>query len=605
MTTPTNTLSPGNTRYWTLGLALAAVGYISAVICLADLNFGANDNLTILDFIQHGYPVPYNGIFYTGLLHLAYRAAPSIPWYPVSLYAFHALSLFLWLTLVRRVFNPWWLACFFMLAIFACYAEFLLLMDYTSASVMLCMSTLCAALVECVAPQPSRWRMFGFGLVFMLGVMTRIEGGLGALAFGLPFAIWTLSTRLRPCFDKHQDAKPAFLPYSLLLPHIRPKPDLLRTECIKVVFLAAVFFAPVLGNLALDATWRQVTLTPQEAQYDKFNALRGEILRVTNDERYDIMQDKALLKEIHWDQEEMGYLLNWYFPDERIYTVDALKAIVRDKPYHSFSPNDLIHASLDRASSTEPQNLLLLACLPLLLLGLWRNPWPNVIGLGWLIYSSILVGFMVTRFTFLDRVSFPYEIASSLVSLILAGLMVSMHRGPGRRMELAAGLMAGALLLFPCRQLASESLQIEQHSGAARKVLLAKLQTLNQDYANSVIVIQEGPGLLMEWSNPLHMVWPEFKPINLGWSIFSPRFYEQISALGIQHAYQLVDALVDRPDAYLLGTEGWCQNMLFFSSASDKHSIRVVPKTNFGDGTSLCRLETVKKEVRILGIRQR
>lgn len=569
MTAPANTFTRHAERLWTLGLALAAVAYVITVVCLTDQRFAANDNLTILDFIRHGYQVPFNGVLYTGLLHFAYEAFPSLPWYALSLYACHALSLFLWLTLLKRVFRPGWVAGILMLALLGCYADFLVLLDFTSTSVMLCMAGICGALVETGAPQPSRWRVFCFGLVFMAGVMVRVDGGTGALAFGLPFAIWVALTRL--------------------------KSGLFRTENLRLALLTLLFLAPALGNLAGDAAWRQATLTPQQAQYDEFNAPRGEIHRVTNQERYALMRDKPLLGKLHWNQQQMGYFLNWYYLDERVYTTDALETIVQDMPYLSFSLHGFMYTALDQAWPLKPQTLLLLACLPLLLVGVWRAPWPNIVGLAWPGYPLILIAFMLMRFTFLERVSVPYETACGFTGLILAGLMVPMDRRPGRRMELAAVLAVCAAMLVCAWQLGRTAVRQEHHSGALHQALEQKLQTLNQGYAGSIVLIQAGPGLLMESSDPLHIVWPEFKPIDLGWSIYSPRFYEQIGALGIQHGYQLMDAFVDRPGAYLLGTQGWCENLLYFTSAQDKSSIRAVPVTSFGDGTTLCRLEGVKR----------
>jgi hypothetical protein len=556
-------------RYWTLGLALISVAYVALGMWFTSPRFGANDNLAILDFIIHGYPVPYNGVLFTGMLHRAYQAFPSMPWYALCLYALHALSVFLWLALLRKVFKPWWLALGLMLVFLGYYILYLALLDYTSTSIMLCMSSLCCAMVDVVQDRVNRWRFALLGVVFTLGVLVRTDGALGSLAFVLPMAIWVVSLR------------------SSVVSR--------RAETLRLALIALVFFAPVVTDLILDTAYRQLASTQQQAQYDEFNAFRSQIHRVTNQERYALMRDKPLLEAIHWNQAEMGYFLNWSYLDERIYTTDAVKTIAESLPPQPFSLSALGDAFLERASLQSPAFLLLLFSVPLLLFGALRRPWPNLIGLTWPVYCAGLIAFMGMRLTFLDRVSIPFETAFGFSSLILAGLMIDVHGTFYNRIRTGILFITLATMIACAIPLAERGARYGEQNTAFHARLDAKLQELNKDFAGSVVLVQAGPGLIMDWSDPLDITWPRFHTIDLGWNTYSPRFYEQIGALDIQHGYQLVDALIAHPDAYLLGTKGWCENLLFFATDSAKRNIQVVAVRTFNDGTGLYRYQETKK----------
>ena len=584
-------------RFSTFGLVLISVAYVVFGAWSTSPRFGANDNLAILDFLIHGHTVPYCGVLFTGLLHFAYQVLPSVPWYALSLYSLHALSVFLWLVLLRRVFKPWWATIGVMLVFLTYYIQFLALLDYTSTSVMLCMSSLCFAMVEVVQNRAAGWRFALLGVVFTLGVMVRTDGGLGAVAFALPMVVFVVLLRLRERVSQNHtgdggaQAHPMGVFTALLRFRIAP----FKTEALHLAFIALVFFAPVMADMAVDAGYRQLTLTPQEAQYEEFNYFRSQIHRVTNQERYALMRDQPLLKAISWNQKEMGYFLNWYFLDERVYNTEAVRMIAENLPAQPFTLSELGNAFLQRISQQKPVFLLLIFSLPLLLLGSLQKPWPNIIGLSWPVYCLGLIAFMGTRFTFLERVSVPFETAFGFSSLILAAMMIDMQQRFDGRIRMGALLITLGIMLACAAPLAQKSANYAQQNTVFRARLNAKLQQLNDGFSGRVVLVQAGPGLLMESSDPLDITWPSFHPIDLGWSIYSPRYYEQIGALGIQHSYQLVDALIARPDAYLLGTKGWCENLLYFATDSAKRDIQVVAIKTFDDGTGLYRYQETKR----------
>ncbi len=220
----------------------------SAIGLTAHPRYIVNDNIINLNFIIAGYPLDYMGVFLTGP-YRAYVFQPAVPWYPLFPYGMHVISVFMWLSLIWRVFKPWWVALAFSGVLFAYYLLFLVELDYTSTSEMLCISSLAWACLEVLERRSGYLRYLSLGLVFTLGMLTRPQGIIGAFACVLPAALMIAGHCLRE--------RPA------------------KEEMRRLMLVVAVFMAPAVLNWAADSTYRHYTLTPQEAAYEAFNVPRG------------------------------------------------------------------------------------------------------------------------------------------------------------------------------------------------------------------------------------------------------------------------------------------------------------------------------------------
>jgi len=184
-------------------------------------------------------------------------------------------------------------------------------------------------------------------------------------------------------------------------------------------------------------------------------------------------------------------------------------------------------------------------------------------------------------------VEFPYLGAVAFTALVLvgwvAGEMEERRRAHAVAAALCFAIACGGVYLVT---------QAEAEDGGVKaahvRLFAAKLDTLETHFAGSVILAKAGNGLPFKDLDPLLVPALDFQPIQLGWSTFSPRFYQQIGALGVQHAYAVVDALVDRPDAYLLGPRDWAAEVGGY--LSDSRGVQAVTVARFPDGTRLMRL---------------
>lgn len=550
-----------------LGLALFAVLFVCLSVRLLTPSFMENDDVTIADYAMRGFAVRYMGIFLTGLMHLGYTQFPDVAWYGLILYVCHFLSVYLWLNLIFRVFRPWWLGSLFALLFLGFYLVFLVYLDYTSTSVMLCCVSLTWAYLDVMERRPGWLRYVGLGLVFMLGAMVRPHGAPGSLIYMLPIgllAAWV-------CLREHP-----------------PRPELKRLALIAVLFLA-----PAAAEFGLDQAWRAASATPEQTQYDKFNAIRGKLQRINRGRKRHIMEDTRLLKELNWTHRDAAFFFNWNFLDERIDTPETLQAVFDRAPPPRLSADNALHILKGRTVN-DALFLLLLAPWPGLLLIAHRRRDLGVAALLLPLYCVAITSFMFLFFAFTYRVELPFEVAFGFSSLLMAGVLLV--REPLIYIRLRLGASAAALLMagFGLAQILSHQYHGWQSERLAAQRTQKMLDTLNRDFAGSVILLEPKAGLPLEHLNPLVVVHLSFTPVQLGWSTFSPRFYSQIGQLGIQHGYELVDTLITHEHAYLLGDRAWCQNLLPYVTVTDAAKVQPVLVERLTPGVGVFQFKVQK-----------
>jgi hypothetical protein len=237
---------------------------------------------------------------------------------------------------------------------------------------------------------------------------------------------------------------------------------------------------------------------------------------------------------------------------------------------------------------------LLFCSLPLFLLVFSRRKLLGALGSLLPVYCLALTCCMYLYFNFLYRLELPYTLAAGF-SGVLAAAWLGQRVQASTRAYVCAGLLGGLLALQAAYTLAAPV--VENHAAVALRVQRQEEKTkeLNRDFKGAVILGQVNVGISPQYGDPLEVESYDYRPIVLGWNSFSPDFYRETAPLGISHGYELVAALVDRPDAYVLGTEDWCKSMLAIDQGTRGRSIAVVPVRRFQDGTTLFKLVSGKK----------
>jgi hypothetical protein len=200
---------------------------------------------------------------------------------------------------------------------------------------------------------------------------------------------------------------------------------------------------------------------------------------------------------------------------------------------------------------------------------------------------------MILLFGLLHRVEFPFELGCGLLGLILAVQSLNqagdLHH---RRLALALSL---ALTLLGGYKVALLTLHEYQKEALAGQKAQAEIESLNRDFAGATVVLQSRQGFL-EALDPLRPPEMRFNLIQLGWTTYSPKFYDDLHRLGVDQPHELVDALIGGQDTYLLGLPGWPQKLLAYSERSDKKGVRVRVLRKFPNGTALSRYEVQEQD---------
>lgn len=554
-------------RLRTLGAWLVSLGYVCISLWLLQPTYRISDDAGILLYSMEGFPIDYAGVAFTSLLHLAYSAAPDVPWYGLTLYAMNVLGVAIWLSLLWRAINPGWLAAIFSAVFLLCYLDFLVHLNYTDTSILLCMAALARACLDVMEKREERGRYLLSGIAFMLGTLARPQGALGSLAYILPMAVLALV---------------------YVLQEAPSKSVVLRRMALSALF----FLIPSAVNQLYEVSYRHYNLTPVEARYESFNRLRGALDDMYWTRRRKLVKDASLLGSVGWSEKDAAVFFDWKFLDERVYTPDALETLVAHAPTDVSYPE--IRDTVAGRFAFLWKDPLLLCSLPFFLLIGIRQRSLGALGVLLPVYCLTLTTFMYLYFNFLYRLEFPYTLSAGLAGLVAAAWLSQRIQVP-ERAYLAAALLAAILgawavctLLPPVLEEPGATVLRVQHEAE-------KTAELDQDFKGAVILGQTNVGISLQFGDPLKVEHMDFQPIILGWNIFSPEFYREIAPLGISHGYELMGALVDRPDAYVLGTEAWCRDMLDVNKDTAGRAIGIVPVRRFEDGTSLFKLVSAKK----------
>lgn len=613
-------------RYPRFFTAVFAVAFVCLGVALVSPSYRTNDNVEIIKYAIAGLPIDFMGMGLIGLLHLAYSIMPGFAWYGIVLYSLHALSIYLWLRLIFKVFHPAWQAAVVALISLAYYLEFLVYLDYTATSVMLCTAALTCALLDTIERRPGYLRFLAHGLVFMCGMLVRPQGAIGVFAYSplLLILVGYVCLRGRPW----------------------------RSETPRLALIALIFFLPSAVNLLGDAAYRHATMTSEQAQFDAFNQMRGRLDRLSYDRQKEIIYSPRIRGAGHWTWNQTKDFFDWRFLDERVYTPEAMRALLAVLPLLPDQPLSRFMEKFESSLEPGPLLFLLLFPMPFFMSSLRRQPWPAVIGLLLPLYYISVGAFMSVFFGYSERTEGPYLIGFSLGTSIIAGYVAPIElkqtwsRFAGRiamyatfaligiwfvMLDLLAldikmpfmtsagdipvaqlytflevGLVACFMTGFiagrgvarsggpaganQCALLAAALLLGLAGAGSRLLELPSKqfitdwqargLQhvatTLTQHDPDGIIMLEPSGPFRVTALNPLAGGQFPFKTIDLGWNTFSPLFYHQLQYVGKDHGYDLIDGLINNPHAYVLGSRWWEDIMLNQATNRSARNLSVV-----------------------------
>jgi hypothetical protein len=82
-----------------------AVLFVACLLLVLPRTYGINDNVGILFNAEQGFISVFTSYFYMKFLHHLYHISNNTPWYGLTLYFIHILSLFIFVRSLARIEN--------------------------------------------------------------------------------------------------------------------------------------------------------------------------------------------------------------------------------------------------------------------------------------------------------------------------------------------------------------------------------------------------------------------------------------------------------------------------------------------------------------------
>jgi len=531
-----------------LALLLTSCGHI----------FIINDEVAIESHIRDGKPVKYIPYLSTLCMSSLYaQVSPAIPWYGLTLYSIHLISISVSLSSLMKFRPGGVLLIPFVLLCLLIYAPFIVTVSYTSTSILVGTSGLIAFLfLLSRRSTPNLRAALACGLLFSISYLVRKDGLLAASVFSAPVLFLFLRSPLE-------------LQSKRLL----------------------VFLAPTVILVSVNAIVERSSFSDDYHRYLEFDEVRYQI-HETHLEKENFQNDR-ILKANRWTQNDYFLLTQYIYPHEGKYNIRTLQNILD----HSASPNGGLNGFSRATETIKKDHAGRIYVLLILLLFSLRDLNRKRAGLSLLYLSFIMSGFyyfiMFERFP--PRIGQPLFFTGIAMMAVLAfGSGNQETRRKGGRFKRSMEAVSSILLITVLFPIYSDFPLHRSEFRTANRIYDKNVEYLEKHYRGKLVVVQ--PGCLRdELANPLKVYnhEKEIGMISLGWQTFSPRFYETINSYGMKKASEIWPRIMDDRDAYFVGNEYAVRSIILFIKETYGIDCTAVGIENLSIGPTVYRLRSV------------
>jgi len=519
-----------------LGRAATALAVSAAMVLVIAAVFPrtylANDDIGFTEYLRKNMFAPWISPILVRAFGFAYQEAPGVPWFGLYQYAVivatGAVLIHTCTELVDQRPGLGRVATLLgAMVLGASHAILAIGITWTTVSIS-ALGTAAAAFVAhaqlCQAAETpvSRLRALVYGLLFVSGYMLRLQG-LGAMAVALlPLLAWA-GVRL-----------------------VRSRRPWLGA--------AIVFVAPFAIVIAIQDRIPQ----PRGAEMTAFNEFNDERGRIHGHTAYELLDTRApeLLARAGWTIDEYRDFTSWLIIDEHDYPTEKVERLLdtggRPEPITlTWSYRQLRGIYDDSAASVLLFVSIAVAGLVLAWLGVVERRRGLPFSLG---YLGFLIGvplWMSAHYRFPQRVSLSFYTVAALGLFVFLAREIADRPAdpevrPARDRRATVALAVVVVFLFGwARQLIA---WIDRDPWPYR----AELQALEDRVAarKGFVFVYVQAGLVE--LDPLRAEPRSYDGLQGGWGTFSPVWYETIARLGVHRGADVLGAMVDNPDAYLL-----------------------------------------------------
>lgn len=497
----------------------------------------ANDDIGFTEYLRKNTFTPWISPILGRAFGLAYQSAPDVPWYGLYQYliiiATGSVLIHTCIELIdTRPGTGHTATVMGAIVIGASHAILAVGITWTTVSISAIGTGGAAFLAHLLQAQATRTKVSNrraviYGLLLVSGYMLRLQG-LGAVAVALvPLAGWT---GLRFLQRRH-------------LPRIS----------------ALVAFV---GPFALVVAIQNRIPQAHGWDADAFNEFNNERGRIHGHTAYEGLDTRApeLLAQSGWTIDEYRDFTSWLIIDESDYPLEKVEKLLDTGGVPDVISADWASRQLRAIYADSTASVLLfvtavVAGLLLVWLGVIERFWGLVYSLG---YFAVLVGvplWMSAHLRFPQRVSLSFFTVGALGMFVflaraIADRPADQDPRPAGDRRGAIGLFVISLCLFAfTRHLA---LWIDRDPWPHREQLQALEDRIAARGGFVFVYVQAG---LVEL-DPLRAEPRSYDGLQGGWGTFSTVWYETIARLGVKRGADVLPAMVDNPEAYLLGQAG-------------------------------------------------
>lgn len=549
------------TGVWPAALAGISITGVCFALLLACVNpsytYGTNDNVAIVQMIQADALAPFVDSTYSSLLHLLYTdVSNQVPWYGIWLLCVLEISAAL-LVGISLYFCRGYLRLLLPFMVIGVYCSSMLRLDYSAVGIMGGFAAVTIGLVLALKGAFTVWRGFLLGMLAMAATWIRLESVAAVAVFSLPL-VAVLAVRYLG--DEQFRKGLRYLPFLVAL-------------------------VPLAVSSTVDHVHKSRFSSPEFTGYMQWNDLRGEFH--SNPIAAANRSNPKVLTATGWSQEDYLSLMKWFFIDESLYNKESMRAffaVAKSPGVTSYSPDYFLWRFTNLLSvywiywlmlaglillvctaSMDGLERLIFWCAPVYVFGmiyfidaLLRYPYRVAVpSIGGFIIAYGLVGMAAHDDRPTLRHSFD-AIRSSLIMKSRRLLPYSLGLDISAAFSRSVAVLASLAIVAGCTLYVAVG-SYEQQAGTQASVFRYNeiLTHLNRAYAGRYILIEPGKGLWTQYQSPLTPFVTEFHPIDAGWQTFSPLFYGEIRAFGVDKGRDLPRAMVNTKNAFILAHEKW------------------------------------------------
>ena len=533
-----------------LASLLCAIAFFVLYLFVFRPGYQVDDDITMIQLASGylgGTPVPFmvfSNVILGFILNFLYRLPTNLNWEILLFFGINFLSVWCLVHIVfslplnsaYKLFGAW--------VILLSDSLFLLNITFTTTATFAVISGFISILAAAYKRDPFPRRMLLLGGLFILaGSLVRIESFLLVLLL--------------------------FFPSMIFMVRFFQVKNLLTRFAVIILVVALLYLFNVV----------YVKSFPQWDSYYAYNNVRSEL---QDTPRVHLTNVKNAYYNIGWNFNDYKLFMNWFFPDERLFSISNLQYLVLHIPG---TEKNVFSAALSYFypkpffNDVDSFPYFFMIAAGLIALAIYPSLRKAILPLVILLLTFlILIFYLIWTQKVPLRVWDSFLATTSVFSLfILLWTKLNMYQPEPRGRNPFAFIVPILLCVASLFALyyAVSTTQLNEQRQTAYQDVLSGLRTLQAQgkIQNNALIVSPAVGVPLVWSNPMFLDLPSAQYIEMGWLTFSPSYYGVLHEFNIQ---SLPAGFYQKDNVYLMVKANLIDSMIEY--IFDHAGVVVVPQ---------------------------